>query len=54
MFYWTREHGVSDAGEGTGEIVLRVAEGGVGGVCIRFEVAGFEEAAGSVETAELD
>jgi len=48
----TRDDGVGDAGEGSGEVVLRVGEAGVercfGGV------VGFQAAAGFVESTKLD
>jgi hypothetical protein len=45
------EHAVGDAGEGAGQVVLRVAEGGAGEGRV---AAVFEVAAGGVEGAELD
>ena len=51
MLDWAREHGVGHAGEGAGEVVLRVGERG-GAAALGVEV--FDATAGFVEGAELD
>lgn len=48
VFDGAGDDAVGEAGEGAGEVVLGVGEGGGGGV------AGFEGAAGVVEGGELD
>lgn len=53
MLDWARDDGISETGEGSGAVVLRIREVG-GGECRSGGIVGLELAAGKAECAELD